>query len=158
MEEKRVPLTLCVIYQPPRVLLGMKKRGFGAGRWNGFGGKLLEGETIMDALMREMKEEVGVVPADPVKVGVIDFRFQNKPGEVLTVHIFRATRFSGEPMESEEMRPQWFEEGDIPFEDMWPDDKYWVPLFLTGKKFKGEFLFGESDSVLEHDLVVTDEF
>lgn len=156
--EKRIPLTLCIVHQSPRVLLGMKKRGFGAGRWNGFGGKLQEGETIMDALMREMEEEVGIVPADPEKVGVIDFRFHNKPGEVLEVHIFRTTRFGGEPLESEEMRPQWFEEGSIPFENMWPDDKYWVPLFLAGKKFKGKFLFGESDSVLKRELQEIDEF
>ena len=52
-------LTLCVIYQHPRVLLGMKKRGFGKGRWNGFGGKVKEGETIEEATKRETLEEAG---------------------------------------------------------------------------------------------------
>ncbi|MDP3974681.1 MAG: 8-oxo-dGTP diphosphatase [Candidatus Jorgensenbacteria bacterium] len=157
MNEKRIPLTLCIVHQPPRVLLGMKKRGFGAGRWNGFGGILQEGETIMQALMREMEEEVGVIPADPEKVGIIDFRFHNKPGEVLEVHIFRTTRFSGEPTESKEMRPQWFEEGSIPFEDMWPDDKYWIPLFLEKRKFKARFLFDDSDAILEQELMEVEE-
>ena len=41
--------TLCLIYQHPKLLLGMKKRGFGAGRWNGFGGKLHENESIEEA-------------------------------------------------------------------------------------------------------------
>jgi len=42
-------MTLCIIHQHPKVLLGMKKRGFGVGRWNGFGGKVNEGETIEQA-------------------------------------------------------------------------------------------------------------
>ena len=50
-------LTLCIIHQHPRVLLGMKKRGFGMGRWNGFGGKVEAGETIEDATRREVGEE-----------------------------------------------------------------------------------------------------
>ncbi|MBM4389213.1 MAG: 8-oxo-dGTP diphosphatase [Deltaproteobacteria bacterium] len=152
MEGKRIPLTLCIIHQPPQVLLGMKKRGFGAGRWNGFGGKLLEGETIRDAVVREMREEIGVVPTNHEEVGIIDFRFQHKPGEVLEVHVFRATKFTGAPTESEEMRPQWFEERTIPYDEMWSDDRHWVPLFLSGKKFKGRFLFDETDNILEQEL------
>ena len=50
------------------------------------------------------------------------------------------------------MRPQWYEEDKIPFESMWPDDKFWFPMFLEGKKFQGKFLFGEGDSVIEYEL------
>ncbi len=53
-------LTLCIIYQYPKVLLGMKKRGFGAGRFNGFGGKVENGESIEEAAKREVVEEVGL--------------------------------------------------------------------------------------------------
>ncbi|MDP1706671.1 MAG: 8-oxo-dGTP diphosphatase [bacterium] len=144
-------LTLCMVHQSPRLLLGMKKRGFGAGRWNGFGGKLAEGETIEEAARRELKEESGLEAIDLEPVGLIDFEFQGNP-EILNVHIFRCEKFSGEPVESEEMKPQWFEEKDIPFSEMWPDDIFWVPLFLAGKKFKGRFLFGEGDSILEKEL------
>lgn len=42
------------------VLLGLKKRGFGTGKWNGFGGKVEPGETIRQAAIREMKEEAGI--------------------------------------------------------------------------------------------------
>ncbi|KAI5229436.1 7,8-Dihydro-8-Oxoguanine Triphosphatase, partial [Manis pentadactyla] len=40
--------TLVLVLQPQRVLLSMKKRGFGAGRWNGFGGKVQDKETIKE--------------------------------------------------------------------------------------------------------------
>lgn len=144
-------LTLCIIHQHPKVLLGMKKRGFGAGRWNGFGGKVSATETIEAAAKREIQEETGVEVRNLDKVGIIDFEFKGNP-EILQVHIFKSDNFSGEPTESEEMKPQWFHIDEIPFKEMWPDDIYWMPLFLSGKKFKGKFLFGESDIILEQEL------
>src|SRR3989344_1679925 len=100
-------LTLCVVYQHPKILLGVKKRGFGAGRWNGFGGKVNEGEAIEDAASRELEEEAGIHALDMTKMGVLDFEFEND-SKILEVHIFRVTRFKGEPSESDEMKPQWF--------------------------------------------------
>lgn len=133
----------------------MKKRGFGAGRWNGFGGKLHDGETIESAVKREIREEAGIEVSKIEEVGIIDFEFQNNP-EILEVHIFKTENFSGEPKETEEMKPQWFEVDKIPFEQMWPDDIFWMPLFLENKKFRGKFLFDEADNthILEHNLEV----
>ncbi len=144
-------LTLCIIHQHPRVLLGMKKRGFGEGRWNGFGGKVSAEETIEEAAKREMREEAGIEVEKMDKVGILQFEFKGDP-EILQVHIFKADDFLGKPEESEEMRPQWFNIDEIPFKDMWPDDIYWIPLFLRGKRFKGRFLFGEADFILEKEL------
>ena len=146
-------LTLCIIHQRGKVLLGMKKRGFGAGRWNGFGGKVDPGETVEEAARREVKEEAGIEVKDLKKVGVIDFEFQGKPG-ILEVNIFKSTDFSGEPKESDEMKPQWFDVDKIPFSEMWPDDIHWFPLFIAGKKFTGRFLFGEGEgnTILKQEL------
>lgn len=60
-------LTLCIVHQNSKVLLVMKKRGFGSGRWNGFGGKVSLEETIEAAAKRELKEEVDIETADKVK-------------------------------------------------------------------------------------------
>lgn len=146
--------TLCMIHQHPRVLLGMKKRGFGVGRWNGFGGKVAEGETIEQAAIREMQEEAGIVvhEHDLEKVGLLDFTFTDNP-EAIEVHVFRIDDFSGEPTESEEMKPEWFYIDEIPFSDMWPDDIYWYPLFLKRKKFHGTFLFKGHDRILKQTLI-----
>ena len=144
-------LTLCLIYEHSRILLAMKKRGFGAGRWNGYGGKVQEGESVEEAAKRETKEEIDIDIDALEKVGIIEFEFQGNP-ELLEVHVFRVTQHSGNPKETEEMRPQWFTVDEIPFRDMWPDDVYWFPLFLQGKRFKGRFLFGEGDAVLDYTL------
>jgi 8-oxo-dGTP diphosphatase/2-hydroxy-dATP diphosphatase len=144
-------LTLVIVHQENRVLLGMKKRGFGAGKWNGFGGKLHEGESLDAAAKRETLEEAMIEVTDLEKVGVLEFEFVGN-SEILETHLYRATEFIGEPSETEEMRPQWFDADKIPFESMWADDPYWYDLFLAGKKFTAKFLFGEKDVVLEHSV------
>lgn len=144
-------LTLCIIHKHPMVLLGMKKRGFGAGRWNGFGGKVQEGEVIEEAALREVKEEAGIIAEGIECRGVIDFEFKGD-SEILEVHIFKGHGIQGELRESEEMKPQWFHIDEVPFANMWPDDKYWFPLFLQDKKFRGKFLFDNSDNILDMKL------
>lgn len=155
-------LTLCIVHNHPMVLLGMKKRGmgagfsqdkqgFGMGVWNGFGGKIEPGETIEDAARREVLEEAGLKVSNLEKMGTIDFEFIGDP-QNLEVHIFKISNFEGEPKEGDEMKPQWFHINDIPFDKMWPDDKYWLPLFLEGKKFKARFVFMGQDNIIEHKL------
>jgi 8-oxo-dGTP diphosphatase/2-hydroxy-dATP diphosphatase len=152
MKKKKI-LTLCFVLQDDKILLGMKKRGFGAGRWNGFGGKIEEGESIEEAATREMREECGIAIQQMEKVGIHEFVFQSNPSEVLEVHVFRVDAFSGEPVETEEMRPQWFTIDALPYDEMWPDDIHWMPVFLVGKKFRTKFLFGGGDVILENEVL-----
>ncbi|OGG61048.1 hypothetical protein A3C87_01980 [Candidatus Kaiserbacteria bacterium RIFCSPHIGHO2_02_FULL_49_34] len=148
----RKQLTLCLIHTHPRVLLGMKKRGFGEGRFNGFGGKVDEGETIEDAARREVLEECGLSVHNLEKRGILEFSFEKNPEEILEVHIFHTAHFEGEPQETEEMLPEWFTVESIPYTEMWPDDIYWMPMFFAGKHFKGSFHFGEGDVILKSSL------
>jgi 8-oxo-dGTP diphosphatase/2-hydroxy-dATP diphosphatase len=133
-------LTVAIVHKDGKVLLGMKKKGFGRGHWNGFGGKVEPNETIESATKRELLEEAGLTALTMIPMGVIDFSFDADP-KVLQVHFFRVDKYSGEPRESEEMRPQWFDIDNIPYEQMWPDDKHWLPLLLKGQKFRGKFHF-----------------
>ena len=144
-------LTLCLVHKHPHVLLGMKKRGFGIGKWNGFGGKVQPEETIELAAIREVKEEANIDIDIMEKVGVINFNWENNP-ETLEVHLFRAENFRGQPVESEEMMPQWYHVDEIPFNDMWPDDAHWMPLLFAGKKFQGKFLFDNKNNIIQHEL------
>lgn len=144
-------LTLCIVQESNRILLGLKKRGFGVGRFNGFGGKINPDETIEEAALRELEEEAGIKALDLEEYGIINFEFKGKK-DILEVHIFKATKFTGEIIESEEMLPQWFALNEIPYNEMWSDDIYWLPLFLEGQKFRGRFLFDEEDKVLEKEL------
>lgn len=144
-------MTLVMIQHQDRLLLGMKKRGFGAGRWNGFGGKIQPDESIEDAARREVFEEAGIHIADLDKRGVITFSFEDG-SESLEVHIFRSTLFMGEPTESEEMEPRWFSTTAIPFDQMWKDDPLWIPLFLDNKLFRGTVHFNPDHEIIRQEI------
>jgi mutator protein MutT len=137
--------TLCLLIKPGEILLAMKKRGFGMGRWNGYGGKIESGETILEAAVREVAEEIGVVcnQNDLEEVARLKFYFPIKKEWDQEVVIFLVQNWNGEPTETEEMKPQWFRIVELPFDQMWPDDRYWLPKVLAGKKLRGEFYFNE---------------
>lgn len=72
-EEPLKQATLCYLIKDDQVLLAMKKRNFGEGKWNGIGGKPNLQETIEQAMIRETEEEISVTPTNFEKVAVIDF-------------------------------------------------------------------------------------
>ena len=145
--------TLIFLRRNDEVLLAMKKRRFGEGRWNGVGGKVDPGETIEEAMLRETKEEIGVIPTNYFQAADISFD-QYFKGEhaLMHVHVFIATAWDGEPTESEEMQPQWFSVDSLPYDAMWQDDPYWLPLVLEGKKIRASFVMNKEDIITQHSI------
>lgn len=143
--------TLVFIMDAERILLGRKKRGFGAGKWNGFGGKLQAGESLPVAAQRELTEEAGIEAIHLEQRGVLTFAFENGL-DPLEVHVFVATAWEGTPVETEEMAPQWFPLATIPYREMWADDSHWLPLLLAGKHFIGKFLFQDTEKLVRADV------
>ena len=91
------------------ILLGMKLRGFGIGKWNGFGGKIEAGETIEEGAIREVHEECGIKVISLVRIGYLVFKMKLDK-KYMKVHVFESYDFTGEPVITDEMRPQWFKE------------------------------------------------
>lgn len=133
--------TLAIITRGNQVLLGRKQGGseIGEGTLNGPGGKQEPGETILQCLVREVKEEVGII-LNPEKVekcailtfyagGVKDFK----------VHVFRASVFTGEPRETESMVPAWYDIDDLSSKKvrdrMLESDRAWFLQAVEGEKF-----------------------
>ncbi len=138
-----------------RVLLGMKKTKFGAGNYNAPGGQVDPGETPEQAAVRETLEEIGVVVVleDITKFAEIHFSFESKPEWERMVHVYCAERWSGEPTESKEMRPEWFSLDAIPYDKMWIDDIHWMPQVLKGERIKAEFHFNaDASQILKQDV------
>jgi 8-oxo-dGTP pyrophosphatase MutT (NUDIX family) len=152
------PVTLVYCLKGDSVLFGMKKRGFGAEKLNGYGGKVENGETIEEAAVRELYEEAKIqaAPSDLEKVAIIDFYFDDLPEDKnwnQTVHVYFLKKWKGEPKETEEMRPEWYARDSLPMQKMWIDDPYWLPGVLAGKKLKASFTFGnQGASVLNHTV------
>lgn len=137
-----------------RVLLTKKKRGFGKGLYNGFGGKVEKGESFEQSLIREAKEEIGIIPIEYINVGELIFYDKEEVGFFVKVYLI--TEWKGTPKESDEVEPVWFTMDQIPYDQMWEDDKYWFPKVLEGKKIKAEFwfenLFGDSPIMIKHKI------
>jgi 8-oxo-dGTP diphosphatase / 2-hydroxy-dATP diphosphatase len=147
--------TLCLLIKDGKILLAMKKRGFGVGKWNGVGGKIdfeKGDKNIVDAAIREAKEEIGVEIINLQEAGIMHFKFPYKPDWDQDVHLFLAKNWSGQPEESEEMAPKWFDFNEIPYDKMWDDDKYWLPHILKGEKLEANFIFKEGEIIDKYSI------
>ncbi len=142
---------LCFVIRDGQILLIRKKRGLGAGKMNGPGGRNEPGETAMQAAVRETQEEIGVTPTGLEQVGELHFHFLD--GYRLHVAVFAASDCIGELIETDEAIPQWTRLDSIPYHEMWQDDPHWLPLLLRRKKFSGFFLF-DGDQLLSHQVNV----
>ena len=149
--------TLCHVRDGQRVLLLKKSRGlFGGGKWNAPGGKFKPKEDPKECAIREVLEETGLKVKSPKKHGVLTFYFGEKEEPDWIVHIFSADSFTGELKSSEEGALKWFDQDEIPYDEMWGDDRHWIPLLLEGKLFEGAFHFDEGGKkLMDHSIEVT---
>lgn len=139
--------TLLFVVRDGEVLLIRKKRGLGAGKINGPGGRLEPGETPAQCAIRETEEELGIRVLDPVPRGELHFQFTD--GLALHCVVFVGTQFEGEPIETDEAIPRWTALDAIPYDEMWADDIFWLGGTLAGRSFRAWFDF-EDDVMLSH--------
>ena len=150
-----------------RVLLGYKKRGFGEGKWNGFGGKLEGDEAMVECASRELREESGysVSNENMIPRGRLNFIMRSDgmvdkhTGAISSkIHVFvyscHLSDTTGRATESEEMRPQWWSYDDVPLKEMWADDQYWLPHLLAGYDVVGEFTMADKSTLVDHKVEV----
>ena len=152
-------VTIAFVLKDDEVLLGMKKRGFGEGKWNGSGGKAKEGEKIEAVMKREVKEEFNVTPTGFEKVAEITFIEPSIPGEGIWVaHVFLIRKWTGKITESEEMKPQWFPVNQVPYQEMWTSDTLWLPRVLKGEKFKAKFTYDNKEKIKKQEITPVSSF
>ena len=137
--------TLLFVLRDAEILLIHKKRGLGAGKINGPGGRIEPGETPHECAVREVHEELCIVPSGVRECGELSFQFVD--GLALHVWVFTASGCQGEPSETEEAIPLWAPLDAIPYERMWEDDPIWFPMMLAGERFRGCALF-DGDTML----------
>ena len=150
---KKYEMTLCFLIKDNKILLATKKRGFGEGKYNGVGGKLKNGETKEEAMIRETEEEINVTPIEYKYVGTIEFdEYYKEEREYNILYLFIVTKWKGNISESDEMNPVWFDMDKIPYDNMFNDDRYWLPVILEGKKIKAYFKLDKDYNVISHEI------
>ncbi|MDJ0786249.1 MAG: 8-oxo-dGTP diphosphatase [Myxococcota bacterium] len=141
--------TLTFVVRDERILLIRKRRGLGAGKINGPGGRLEPGETELACAVREVEEELRVTPTGLEHLGRLRFQFVD--GYSTDVFVYRAADCEGEAQQTDEAIPLWTPVDAIPYDEMWEDDRLWLPDLLEGRCFDGGFVF-EGDALLDHRL------
>ena len=143
---------LCFLRNGSRLLLIHKKRGLGRGKINGPGGRIEAGETAIEAAVRETREEVGLEPLDPSERAELSFVFADGYG--MQVRVFFAARWRGTLTETDEALPFWCDLQSIPYDQMWADDRLWLPHALEGRFVRGVFTF-DGDRMIDHRVTLS---
>lgn len=147
-----IPYQVCVCYVirtgpggTSQVLLGRKKTGLGLGNIVGLGGKIEPGESAVEAIVREVQEESGLIvaPEDLTEMGYLRYGFPFREGWSQDSTVFVTRVFAGEPVETEEISPAWYDFDALPLEQMWDDARYWLPRVLAGEEIRASFTFAE---------------
>ncbi|MFT7220939.1 MAG: 8-oxo-dGTP diphosphatase [Candidatus Azotimanducaceae bacterium] len=142
--------TLMFVIRNNEVLLIRKKRGLGAGKINGPGGRLEDNETTEECAIRETNEELVINPLNVKYAGELFFHAED---DMPRIHgwVYIATDFEGTPTETDEAIPIWFPLNALPFDEMWEDDRLWLSQILAGQIVRGYFTF-EGEKLLDSDV------
>lgn len=145
--------TLCyVLNNKNQVLLIKKKKGLGWGKYNGPGGKVEKSETPQDGVIREVKEETGLILLDIEPRGYIEF-VTDGLGFDGRCYIFVSKKYKGNLIETDEARPHWVDISKIPCKNMWEDDEYWLPKVLSGGKTRTRFYFDKNCKIYKIEKI-----
>ena len=152
--------TLVFLILRRQVLLARKTRHIGSGRWNGYGGGLNLKEDLISGIVRECNEEsnIRLDPAGLIKMAEVTFHNNKTDGGKFSclVHVFTAERWEGEPHDSEEMAtPTWFAFDELPFDEMMPADRIWLPLILSDQLIVGEAEYTPFQRSLLRPMIIT---
>jgi 8-oxo-dGTP pyrophosphatase MutT (NUDIX family) len=145
--------TICLLVKGDpveEVLLGLKKEGFGQGKYVGFGGKIENHEGIKEAAVRELQEEANVIinSEELEHVAHLTFLFPARPEWDHRVYAFLVRSWTGVPQESAEIKPHWFKIQKLPYDQMWADGRHWLPRALSGEKIEATFIYNDDNHSL----------
>jgi len=145
---ENVELTvLCLIHRENQYLLQDRVKE----DWKGYtlpGGHVEKGESIVDAVIREMKEETGLTVYHPKLCGVKQFPIEN--GRYI-VFLFTTDNFEGEVVSSEEGSMHWVNKDELLKEDLVSDFTELLQVMLDEKLTEFQYVTtdGEWNIVLK---------
>ena len=144
ISKRRIEASLVYIFRDGKVLMMervKKKKDIHKNKWNGLGGKVELGESIVQCAVREVKEESALDVERMQYSGHLTFPEFDKEGNDWSVHVFRVEEFSGEVGECDEGNLEWIPEDELLDLNLWEGDRHFIPLMLSKRVFFGEVLY-----------------
>ena len=132
--------TLVYLLRGDSVLLMRKLRGHGAGKINAPGGRIEPGESARACAIREVAEEVGIHVRTLELRAVLRY---HDPAEDFAMEgfAFVSSEFDGAPARTAEADPFWCRIDEVPYDEMWEDDRIWLPKVFRGERIRADFRF-----------------
>lgn len=144
---EKVELTaLCLIYKGNLLLLQNRIKE----DWKGYtfpGGHVEKGESIVDSVIREMKEETGLTIRNPKLCGIKQFPIE---GGRYLVFLFKTDEFEGELVSSDEGTVEWIDREELQQFQTVEDFFEMLPLFDDDKLT--EFIYVEKSGKWEIEI------
>lgn len=146
--------TLCYIEQAGKYLMlhrVKKHHDINAGKWIGVGGHVENGETPEECLLREVKEETGLVLTAYRLRGLVTFLSDACEPELMCV--FTADAFDGEMIECDEGELAWVDKSEVLALPTWEGDHVFLERLLSGdERFFSIKLRYEGDKLVEKKI------
>lgn len=147
--------TLCYIESADRTQYLMlhrtkKKNDENEDKWIGVGGKIEEGETPQQCLLRETREETGLTLTQVRYRGVIDFSSDCWGEEEM--HLYTATEYSGTLIDCAEGELVWLDKRELWRKNLWEGDKIFLALLEADADFFRLRLCYEGDRLRSAEL------
>ncbi len=146
--------TLCYLQRSGQTLMllrNKKNKDVHKGKWNGLGGKLMQGETPEECAVREIKEESGYNAKRIRLKGMIVFpKFDGK--EDWYVFVFTCSNFTGKSIDSPEGTLGWIDNDKLLQLKLWEGDYIFLPWLQQKEFFSAKFVY-EKKKLIHHQVV-----
>ncbi len=147
--------TLCYIRKDEKTLMlhrVKKTNDMHDGKWNGLGGKIENGETPEECVVREVEEESGLRIKNPTLKGYLTFPpFCDNDSWLVFVYVVKY--FEGELIVSNEGNLEWIPNSELLNLNLWGGDKIFLPWLDGDKIFSGKFNYDDEKNLVDYSVV-----